>query len=190
MTKEVFFSSDLHFGHKNVAEQWRPFGDVDTMNEVLIENWNNVVAPGDEVWLLGDAVMGTFTENVHLLGRLNGKIRLIPGNHDRVHPAYGEKRPHKIAEFTELYARYVTIAPLVVEKYGFRMCHFPSSGDHTEEERYTEYRPADDGKILLHGHVHNLWKVNGRQINAGVDVWDFRPVHLDDIRALCESEGL
>lgn len=190
MMRNIFFTSDLHFGHKNVAEKWRPFGDVDTMNEALIDNWNAVVGPNDEVHLLGDAVMGQFAENVHLLGRLNGKPRLTPGNHDRVHPAYGERRPHKIVEFTELYSRYVTIAPLQWSKWGFNVCHFPYEGDHTDEERYTEYRPHNDGKVLLHGHVHAMWKVNDRQINVGVDVWDFRPVHLDEIRELCESEGL
>lgn len=160
------------------------------MNNALIEGWNDTVGPEDDVWLLGDAVMGTFAENVHLLGELNGKIRLVPGNHDRVHPAYGEKRPHKIVEFTELYSRYVTIQPLEVTKFGFHICHFPYEGDHTDEERYTEYRPENSGKVLLHGHVHNLWKVNGRQINVGVDVHDYRPVSLEQIRELCEAEGL
>ena len=24
--------------------------------------------------------------------------------------------------------------------------------------------PKDDGKVLIHGHVHGLWQVNGRQV--------------------------
>lgn len=30
--------------------------------------------------------------------------------------------------------------------------------------------------MALHGHVHEKWRVLGRQVNVGVDVWDYRPV--------------
>jgi calcineurin-like phosphoesterase family protein len=45
-------------------------------------------------------------------------------------------------------------------------------------------RPVDNGLPLIHGHVHNSWKVNGRQINVGVDVWDFTPVSEADLSLL------
>ena len=46
---------------------------------------------------------------------------------------------------------------------------------HIRYLRYIEHRPDDDGGWLLHGHVHEKWRQNGRQINVGVDAWNFAP---------------
>lgn len=61
---------------------------------------------------------------------------------------------------------------------------FPYSGDHTEEDRFEKYRPIDEGLWLLHGHVHCAWSVNGRQINVGVDVRDFTPISILEIKKI------
>lgn len=65
---------------------------------------------------------------------------------------------------------------LTLDGLDFHLCHFPYTGDHTAEDRFQKYRPKDDGRILLHGHVHQAYKVKGRCINVGVDVWDLKPV--------------
>lgn len=49
-------------------------------------------------------------------------------------------------------------------------------GDHMAEERFMEHRPKNEGNWLLHGHVHSAWKVKDKQINVGVDVWDYKPI--------------
>jgi calcineurin-like phosphoesterase family protein len=94
--KETYFSSDHHFGHVKILEyekQARPFSSVEEMNEVLIERWNSVVKPEDTIYHLGDFAFGR--ANVHIAGRLNGKKRLIMGNHDHYptaeYAAYFEK---------------------------------------------------------------------------------------------------
>jgi len=55
-------------------------------------------------------------------------------------------------------------------------CPFPYRGDCYDHDRYVSHRPADAGAWLLHGHVHERWKVRERMINVGVDVWDYAPV--------------
>ncbi len=50
-----------------------------------------------------------------------------------------------------------------------------------------EQRPVDDCGWLIHGHVHDRWKVSRRQINVSVEVWNFEPVSLEAIAALIES---
>ena len=47
--------------------------------------------------------------------------------------------------------------------------------------KFMQYRPQDDGGWLLHGHIHEKWRQNGRQINVGVVAWHFAPVSDDTI---------
>ena len=49
----VFFFSDTHFGDHRVLNLYpRPFGSVGEMDAAMIERWNAVVGPEDEVWHL------------------------------------------------------------------------------------------------------------------------------------------
>lgn len=49
--EHTFFTSDTHFGHANIINLCkRPFRDVNHMNDMLVENWNNVVTDDDTVF--------------------------------------------------------------------------------------------------------------------------------------------
>lgn len=178
-----WFTSDLHLGHVKINElAGRPFSSVEEMNEILVARWNDVVSPGDEVWVLGDFVMGKKDETLPLVSRLNGTKHLIPGNHDRVMPT-----DPQLARWLPRYREVGIIVHNMYEeiqfgKSGAGMCHFPFSGDSHGGDRYEELRPVDEGQLLLHGHVHEQWKQRGRMLNVGVDVWDFYPVHEETIR--------
>ena len=79
-----FFIGDTHFGHSNIIRyDGRPFSSVDEMNEALIANWNRVVRDRDTVYHLGDVSMLRPEKTRAILDRLNGKICLIRGNHER-----------------------------------------------------------------------------------------------------------
>ena len=57
--EHTFFTSDTHFGHANIINLCkRPFKDVNHMNDMLVENWNNVVTDDDTVFHLGDFAFG------------------------------------------------------------------------------------------------------------------------------------
>jgi calcineurin-like phosphoesterase family protein len=68
------------------------------------------------------------------------------------------------------------VVELTIGDIPVRACHFPSYGDSHDDDRFADHRPPDDGRPLLHGHVHTRWRVEGRQVNVGCDVWDYRPV--------------
>lgn len=56
----IWFSSDHHFNHKNIIDYCkRPFQSVEEMNIALIENHNKFVNKNDDVYFLGDFVLGT-----------------------------------------------------------------------------------------------------------------------------------
>lgn len=186
----VFFTSDLHLAHTNVIK-WRPFDSLDEMHDVTTERWNGVVKADDVVFLLGDAVMGQRAETLPLLDRLNGSKALVPGNHDHIHPMFPKNRDRWREAYHQQF--HGIFSPESIWSLGGQwvtLCHFPRSGDHTEQERYSEWRPADDGAWLLHGHLHSHEPTSPdrpRQIDVGVDAWDFTPVSEEQLLAIMEE---
>ena len=51
---KIYYTGDLHFGHFNAIKyDCRPWPDVETMAEGLIERWNARVQDDDLVYVLG-----------------------------------------------------------------------------------------------------------------------------------------
>lgn len=66
--------------------------------------------------------------------------------------------------------------------------HFPFDADHDPNEiRYKHWRPADRGQVLIHGHIHGMWRTNGVQINVGMDAWESRLLHYDEVTELVRA---
>ena len=198
-TSETWFTSDWHLGHVNIINFChRPFSSVEEMNETIIERHNSRVSPTDKVFVLGDVALGKIDESLALVLRMNGTKYLIPGNHDRCWSGHAKSRPIDTTRYTEV--GFTVIGEDLTYRQpkdlifggGLRMCHFPYAGDSHDEDRYAEHRPVQKwGKEwLIHGHVHNAWKVKDQQINVGVDVWDFYPVPLSTIQAIIAGEDL
>lgn len=80
---KIFLIGDPHFWHKNIIGYCnRPFKSVEEMNETLIANWNSVVGKYDIVYILGDFALCGKDRIIEIANRLNGRKRLILGNHD------------------------------------------------------------------------------------------------------------
>lgn len=182
----TWFTSDLHFGHKNIVRYCgRPFGDVDHMNLALSQAWWELIAPDDHVWVLGDVAMGVIAETLPLVERLPGHKHLIAGNHDRCWTGHGERSRDWLGRYEAVgFESIASAATIDLAGVEVLLSHFPYRGDSGPTERYLEHRPIDDGRWLLHGHVHDVWRQDGRQINVGVDAWDQRPVSEQEIAAL------
>lgn len=201
-----WWTSDLHFGHAKIAEycpdRQNLVKDYDKavvegsavhqMNEALIANWNSVVDGNDDVMIIGDLAMGKIDESLALVSRLNGNKKLVPGNHDRCW-AYSKRQPSK--DWVQIYKDAgLEIWPeqvlLPLGDHTVMVCHFPYRGDSHDEDRYKFARPFDEGRFLICGHVHDTWLTDGKQINVGVDVWDYKPVPDSElIRLIWEIEN-
>lgn len=186
----TWFTADLHFGHRNIIDYCnRPFPDTDSMNRALIENWNDTVDPVDTVWVLGDFALGTIADTLPLARELHGRKVLVAGNHDRCWAGHGPGAEGWVARYLDAGFDEIVQGTTRIDVGGHSalMCHFPYVGDSHDDDRFADHRPADTGDWLLHGHVHDRWTQNGRMINVGVDVADYRPIRDTDIASLIES---
>lgn len=201
-----WFTSDVHFGHTNILRFCgRPFSGVHHMNVAICESINARVGPDDELWILGDLAMGRLESTLPITQRLTaGRIVLVAGNHDRCHPSNGSRA----GRFIDLYRdRDRTGIDEVIlmnaelklsDGTEVQVSHFPYSlspqeararqGETIASDRFSEWRPVDDGRWLLCGHVHDAWRQQGRQINVGIDAWGGWPVSESALVALI-AEG-
>ena len=172
----IYFTADTHFCHSNVIKMCnRPFGNINEMNEILIQNWNAVVGNCDEIYILGDFLYkGTGLQANQILQKLNGKKYLIKGNHERYlsNPDFDE----------ELFEWVNDYHVLDYKDARFILFHYPIA------EWQFFYRKS----AHLYGHVHNnvnnlpennstLQMLDKRTINVGVDVNNFFPVSAEEV---------
>lgn len=160
----VFFTSDTHFGHGGALGRFRrPFASVAEMDEAMVANWNATVAPDDTVWHLGDFALHRKADAMaDLLARLNGVKHLVAGNNDG---------PDTLA--LAGWSSVRSYAEIVIDDTRLVMCHYA----------FRTWNGMHKGALNLHGHSHGQLKGMPRQIDVGVDVWDFRPITLSDIAA-------
>lgn len=190
----VWFTADLHLGHENIIRYCdRPFRDADEMNMELVRRWNEVVAPTDTVYVLGDFALGDIARTLAITTILMGRKVLVAGNHDRCwerNPGY-PTQPW-VDEYLRVGFAEVLQGTIRLDVGGtsVQACHFPFVGDSHDGDRFDSHRPVDDGGWLLHGHVHEKWQRRDRMINVGVDVWDFTPVSEAQLAELIESASL
>jgi len=159
------------------------------MNAVLVANWNAVVGPHDTVHVLGDVVMGQQEESMPLFGQLVGNKIVYPRNHDRCWYGHGQRALCLEQEYLNAGFDAIRQGPLTIT-VGDRevlVCHLPYQGDSGETERHGKFRPLDEGMWLLHGHVHDKWRQQGRLVNVGVVIWDFTPVAEEAIARLMDG---
>ena len=178
MTQE-WFTSDHHFWHEGGIEyNERPFKTVEEMNEVLIKNWNESIKPEDKVYILGDFAFAGVAKTTAIIEQLNGYKILIMGNHDY--------RNHKPEKWQKLGMDVVkNCGRYVKDELTLMLSHFPYAGYMLDDRKFVgmpdECILDNKGEFLVHGHVHKGWKRRGKMINVGVDVWNFKPVSMQDI---------
>ena len=170
----VFFTSDLHFGHKNLCVGLRGMS-VEESDQLIINNWNKVVTKRDLVYVLGDITMENQNEIPKYISQLNGRIVLIGGNHDT-------------KQCCDVY-RKLGITVMGCLKYkGFICTHIPVHPYELEQE---------DRQLLrgnIHGHVHRSDTIDGMEYepktdygplyyNVNTELHNYTPIAFDDILA-------
>lgn len=160
----IFFTADTHFGHGGAMGLFRrPFASVAAMDDAIVSRWNAVVSPADTVWHLGDFGV-TLREGraAELLAALNGTKHLLVGNND----------PDAVRALPD-WASVGDYAEMELDGTALRLGHYP----------FRTWKDDKRGAWNLHGHSHGRLKPLTRQRDVGVDVWDFRPVTLEALKA-------
>lgn len=79
----IWFTSDLHLCHNRMFIYGpRGFKSIYEMNETIVKNWNSVVKPKDDVYILGDLMLNDNEAGAEFVRNLNGKLHIVFGNHD------------------------------------------------------------------------------------------------------------
>ena len=172
---EIFFTSDTHFCHQQTF-LWEPrgFTNVEEMNEAIVEHWNSVVKPNDEVYHLGDIALNNIDVAISYINRLNGTIRWIIGNHDT------EKKIDKIIDNCPNVWHYGWAYCFKYNKeQSIYMSHYPTLTANFDEKKFSRH------VLALHGHTHQrvnwLRPDNPFMYHVGVDSHNCTPVHIDEV---------
>jgi calcineurin-like phosphoesterase family protein len=163
--RKIFVVSDTHFNHANIltftddagAYFRGQFKDASHMNEHMIECWNSVVGPQDIVYHLGDVYFGSPAPIGAMLRRLQGRKRLILGNHDNGKCKVLQEHFQKITssrQFRE-YEMILTHRPTII--------------------------PGGKWTINVHGHIHQNLSPTPKHVNVSVEAIDYTPRDIEEI---------
>lgn len=189
-TQKIFFSSDQHFGHRNVLRFCgRPYGDEKEMAKALIDNWNSVVTNDDIVVSMGDFFWFNDSHSIKkCIDKLNGKeIYLVLGNHDKRESFHRvtDERFHIVDGITHIFLRCDDAERWYQKTFEIVCSHYP----------LMTWSHRDRGAINLFGHIHSGWLRScddydqnlplwrGQQLDVGVDNQNFTPVSFEDVLA-------
>lgn len=168
----IYFTSDLHFGHdRDFIYGPRGFKSIEEHDETIIERWNKTVTPHDEVFILGDLMLGADHEyGLHCLNQLNGVKYFIKGNHDT---------DRRCTEYESIGISSLGLAYIFKHERGRSyLCHYP-----TETSCLENMTPIKNHLVNFYGHTHSLHKFeHGKpyQYNVALDAHDCYPVSLEE----------
>lgn len=176
MAGNTWVCADPHFGHLGVCKftradgttKLRPWSDPDEMDEAMVKMWNEVVAPKDRVNILGDVVINR--RCFKTLGRLNGRLRLVAGNHDvfqlRDYTKYFDDiKAYEVKD--GIIMSHIPIHPMSMERFG---CNVHG---HLHEHRVR----LDDGSI------------DPRYFCVSMEQIGFAPISWDDVKERIVAQG-
>lgn len=191
----IWYTSDLHIGHRLVAGL-RGFSSTEEHDAALAANWDRLIKPDDQVWVLGDLSVGKGAKRTEITALEWVAVRpgikhLISGNHDSCHPMHSEAHKRQAA-YLEVFSSVQMAAVRKLAGQRVTLSHFPLAGDpegdHTPENRFELWRLPNVGQFHLHGHTHNAEQlVHGKQIHVGLDAHHLRPVPQAWVEAQIEQ---
>jgi calcineurin-like phosphoesterase family protein len=174
--QNIFLTSDLHLGHRNIAgpktSTWktgyRNFDSVEEMDALIIDNINQVL------YIVGDFAMGGHHKIPDYRRRIVCEnIHIVLGNHDEHIPKYSEF-------FSSISAGKL----IYVNKQGIYLHHYSCR----------VWEGSHKGYFHAYGHSHGSLERTpwGRSMDVGIDncyriFKEYRPFSFDEVALLLED---
>ena len=145
------------------------------MNEGIISNWNMVVKPGDDVYILGDIAMCSWKKAIGFIDRMNGTKYLVAGNHDKqlIRKPEFKKRFEWIKNLTQIKipdpdARDGKSQRIV-------LCHYAML--------VWDRSHFDTWHLYGHSHGSMAWDTEARRMDVGIDAHNWFPISYEEVKA-------
>lgn len=172
---KTFVTSDLHLFHnRDFIYEPRGFPSVEEMNETIVQNWNSIVSPIDDCYILGDLMLNDNEAGIRYLNRLNGRLHIVIGNHDTRERIDMYKYRLKWVSEVE-YA-----IPMKYHGYRFYLSHYPTITDNFDFDK-----PLTKRTINLCGHSHckDPFQDMGKGLifHCDLDAHNNFPIELDNV---------
>lgn len=169
----IYFTSDWHFNHdKDFIWKKRGYNSVEEMNDDLINKICSTLDEGDELWVLGDLVMGDIDRAAAVLSRIPYSVHFLVGNHDTL---------KRINLYNSLgWVNHERAIQVTDGSWDFYLSHYPTVTMNYDDVK--KHHPL----INLHGHTHyqnKFYNDNPYMYNVGVDSQNGYPVSIDKIKA-------
>lgn len=167
----IYYTSDLHLGHRNILKmEAKDFERLEDRESLIISNWNSKVKQSDTVYILGDMFYGRHLNYKEVLSRLKGKKVLVKGNHDQ----WIENNK----ELEKLFEEVCDYKMIQDEGRKVILFHYPIA--EWNHKHYNSYH--------LYGHVHERRSKTTEYMdllkncyNVCIQVHDYYPVTLDEL---------
>jgi calcineurin-like phosphoesterase family protein len=180
---KIWFSSDFHFGHQNIAgpkisswnEGYRNFDSVSEMDQVILDGINKNVAPEDTLYFLGDFCFGGHVRTPLYRSRIACQtIHVCRGNHDEKLDLYKDS--------------FTSVNDVMLVKHGkhnFWLSHYS----------HQVWIGSHKGYIHLFGHSHDSITGIGKSMDVGIDtaygvLKEYRPFSIEEIISFMDRKEI
>ena len=171
----IWLTSDLHLFHnQGFIYEPRGFSSIEGMNKAIERNWNEMVSDEDEVYILGDLMVGgkTYSNDagMEIVRRLKGRKHVIIGNHDTDMRIKLYRQEDSIVDVQyALMMRY--------KGRSLYLSHYPTFTSNLDHEKPKQWI------INFFGHTHSnerFYEGIPFIYNVALDAHDNCPVSLDE----------
>lgn len=182
-----YFTGDTHFGHRRIMEFCPTtrghYANVDDMDNSMILNWNMTVGKDDVIYHVGDFAFANHGRMREIFLQLNGRIRLITGNHDtNLKKALGDRLLAKGL----LECRYP----------GYHEANFNGTKVVINHFAQRVWNNHHHGALHVYGHSHGSLPGLGKSVDVGVDSAELglftgenmRPYSLEEVVKYLDSK--
>ncbi|MHA1948227.1 MAG: hypothetical protein ACW99G_02525 [Candidatus Thorarchaeota archaeon] len=159
-----WITADWHLGEDRFGIMQRPgFTNAQHMVDEFVRLHNELVAPDDLVYVVGDACNLKTPEFLPQVSKFNGKKTLFRGNHDR---------PFSDEQLLTVFDEIIPEGDGLEIKVGSLLRGLPCWITHYPTQSRSDL-------FNLVGHIHAAWKVQFNALNVGVDCNHYRPHNVD-----------